>query len=119
MSSSLPTSYSVISKGRKASPRSVSWYAVRAGNAAVRAQEAKPREVKPCNRSVRTLADTEGSRDRSSLNDSGPCMSSRSTNVVHRPEIASSATSTGQSGDGRSVLPRASGTSEASQVSVW
>lgn len=46
---------------------------------------------------------SDGHSARSWLNESGPCMRSRSTKVVHRPAIAVRATSTGQAASGRWV----------------
>ena len=70
------------------------------------------RSTRPCatsdsSRSVSTFALNDGNPARSCENDRGPHSRSRSTSVAHRPLIAASATSTGQSSDGRS------------QVTVW
>ncbi|GHH41852.1 hypothetical protein GCM10017774_37120 [Lentzea cavernae] len=69
-------------------------------------------DTNPCatndsSRSVSTFALSDGNPARNRVNDRGPAIRSRSTSVAHRPLIAASATSTGQSADGRS------------QVTVW
>lgn len=111
--------YSSTSNGRSNNPASVNAYVVRTGNPGEREHHTNPRATNPSSRSVSTFALSTGNPARSSENDRGPCIRSRSTNVAHRPEIAARATSTGQSGDGCDVRPETDGTSSSSQVTVW
>ena len=99
--------YSSASNGRSNKPAGVSAYDVRTGKPGERAHDTKPCATNESSRSVSTFALNVGSPARNCENDRGPGIRSRSTSVAHRPLIADSATSTGQSAAGRS------------QVTVW
>jgi hypothetical protein len=99
--------YSSTSSGRSNKPAGVSAYDVRTGKPGEREHDTRPWATNESSRSVSTFALSDGNPDRNRENDRGPCIRSRSTSVAHRPLIAASATSTGQSADGRS------------QVTVW
>lgn len=99
--------YNCSSNGRSSNPFDVSEYDVRTGKPGEREQDTNPCATNDSSRSVSTFALNDGSPARNCENDRGPCIRSRSTSVAHRPLIAASATSTGQSAVGRS------------QVTVW
>ena len=99
--------YSCTSNGRSNIPAGVSAYDVRTGKPGEREHDTTPCATNDSSRSVSTFALNDGNPARNWENDRGPCIRSRSTSVAHRPLIAASATSTGQSRDGRS------------QVTVW